>query len=116
MAPAVTEERVDSQAIDWTLPFVVGNDEAEALLGSIVSDDILAKESKEATSAFLVSEERRHPSKGKGKTPFVDESLKCKVAEAIKGVFKMPPGSFLGALQASLGACEQPKSDKKCLL
>ena len=90
MAPAVTEERMGSQAIDWTLPFVVGNDEAEALLGSIVSDDILAKETKEAISAFLVSEERRHPSKGKGKIPFVDASLKCRVADAIKGVFKMP--------------------------
>ena len=93
--------------VDWTQPFFVSSDDVEVLLGSITSDDILEKESKEAAASFLVSEERRQPSKGKGKIALMDGSLKTRISTAIKDAFKMPPSSFfeLGAEEAKA----QPK-------
>ena len=109
LAPSVDNEKVNSQPsqVDWTQPFFVSSDDVEVLLGSITSDDILEKESKEAAASFLVSEERRQPSKGKGKIALMDGSLKTRISTAIKDAFKMPPSSFfeLGAEEAKA----QPK-------
>ena len=92
MVPAQKPDSWSARTIDWSSPFVVCAEDAEALLGGLLTDTIFCKEVNESKNAFLASDERRLPAKGKGKIPFVDPALQQRVADVLHAF--LPEGSL----------------------
>lgn len=89
LVPVVTKDmlQTDPPRVDWLRPFLICEDDAKALLGGLWCDETLVKEAAEAKSSFSVSEERRHPLKGKGKIDIADASLNNRIATKFEEAF-----------------------------
>ena len=77
MIPTMSVDLLRSaeSTVDWSMPWVLGSEDVSAFLPDLVTDNLLLKEIDDAFKAFLSSDERRNPSKGKGKIDIIDGSL-----------------------------------------
>ena len=85
----VTAQVVQEGIVDWMQPFLLSDEETNKLFGALCEDECLKKESQDAKNAFSVSEERRHPLKGKGKIEIRDDGIKGTIISKVMSVFKL---------------------------
>ena len=77
MLPNMSAEQLRSEGstVNWSLPWVLNSEDSASCLADVATDPLLLKEIDDARKAFLASDERRNPAKGKGKIVFRDESM-----------------------------------------
>ena len=68
---------------------MLSDEETSKLFGALCEDECLKKESQDAKNAFSVSEERRHPVKGKGKIEIRDDGIKGTIISKVMSAFKL---------------------------
>ena len=77
MLPNMSAEQLRSEGstVNWSLPWVLNSEDSASCLADVATDPLLLKEIDDARKAFLASDERRNPAKGKGKIVFRDVSM-----------------------------------------